>query len=131
MQTPFLAKIDKKNKVMKKGIIYPTTQISVKLTKQAESIEEMLRRVRNSKEPIQANAKVNYTERADGVLPMYDIRTDRFDYAMQAADRVHATRYASRMQEDGFKQNENGTWSKMTAEELAAANKAMGGGEAN
>lgn len=115
---------------MKKGIKYPGTQIKVPLTRKGESIEEMLRRIRNSKEPIQANAKINYTERADGVLPMYDIRTDRFMYAMEAADRVHASKYANRMQEDGFKQNENGTWSKMTAEEIAAAHQAQGGGEA-
>lgn len=117
---------------MKRGIKYPSTQISVKITRKGESIEEMLRRMRNSKEPIQANAKISYTERADGVLPIYDIRTDRFMYAMEAADRVHASKYASRMQEDGFKQNENGTWSKMTAEEIAAAaHHATGGAEAN
>lgn len=112
---------------MKKGMKYPVSDFKIKQDRKGESIEEMLRRMRNSKEPIQANAKINYTERADGVLPMYDIRTDRFDYAMQAADRVHATRYASRMQEDGFKQNENGTWSKMTAEELAAMHESTGG----
>ena len=115
---------------MKKGIKTYHTDIKVPITRDGESLEEMLRRVRNSKEPIQANAKVNYTERKDGVLPQYDIRSDRFEYAMNAANRVHATKYAQRMNEDGFKQDENGKWIKMTAEELAAIHQESGSGEA-
>ena len=97
---------------MKKGLIkYPGTQIeTVQEGRQGESIEEMLRRMKKSKEPIQANARINFTERKDGVLPMYDIRTDRFEYAMTAADRVHATKYAERMAADGFEKNEQGQW---------------------
>lgn len=106
---------------MKRGIIYPTTQIKIAEKRKGESIEEMLRRVRNSKEPIQANAKVNYTERADGVLPMYDIRTDRFMFAMEAADRVHASKFAARMEEDGFQLNDNNQWIKIQKETNAEA----------
>lgn len=115
---------------MKRGMTYPVSDFNIKQERKGESIEEMLRRMRNSKEPIQATAKVSYTERSDGVLPMYDIRTDRFNYAMEAADRVHASKYASRMEEDGYKKNENGDWTKMTAEEIATAHQNAGGGEA-
>ena len=105
---------------MKRGITFPHTQIKViQDGRKGESIEEMLRRVRNSKEPIKADAKVSYTERKDGVVPMYDIRTDRFEFAMNAADRVHATKYAQRMAEDGFEKNEQGKWvAKATGEEV-------------
>ena len=96
---------------MTRGIIFPHTQITVKQEgRKGESIEEMLRRMRNSKEPIEAKARIEYTNRKDGVLPMYDIRTDRFDYAMNAADRVHATKFAQRMAEDGYTQNDKGEW---------------------
>lgn len=115
---------------MKRGVTYKKTQFNVPITRTGESLEEMLRRMRNSKEPIQANAKINYTERKDGVLPQYDIRSDRFEYAMNAANRVHATKYAQRMNEDGYKQDENGKWKPMSSEELAAQHQAGGGGEA-
>ena len=95
---------------MKKGIVYPVSRIKVDLTLEGESIEEQLRKMVAGKEPIQATAKVAYTERKDGVHAEYDIRTDRFELAMQAADRVHATQYAARMTADGFIQNEKGQW---------------------
>lgn len=101
---------------MKKGIIYPNTDITVKNDrKEAESIEQMLRRMRISKEPIQANAKILYTERDQGVLPWFDIRTDRFEQALLAADRVHASKAAARQAEIDT------TKEKVAAEATAAA----------
>lgn len=35
-----------------------------------------------------------YTERKDGVLPQYDIRTDRWDLAQEAMDKVNEAREA-------------------------------------
>ena len=99
---------------MKKGSHFHPTQITVVLDQKGESIEEMLRRVRDSKEPIQANAKMLYFDRKDGVMPFCDIRSDRFDYAMQATDKLHATAFAQRMAEDGFAINEQtGKWEKI------------------
>ena len=97
---------------MKKGSHFHSTQITVVLDQKGESIEEMLRRVRDSKEPIQANAKMLYFDRKDGVMPFCDIRSDRFDYAMKATNKLHATAYAQRMTEDGFTQDEKGNWIK-------------------
>lgn len=102
---------------MKKSIKFPSTQIAVVLEKRkGESIEEMLRRMRTSKEPIKADARIDYTERKDGVLAQYDIRTDRFEYAMMAADRVHMSKMAQRMSEDGYIQDNNGNWIQKTTE---------------
>lgn len=61
-----------------------------------ESIEEMLRRVTTSGEPIEDSAPLIYTERKDGVQPQYDIRTDRFEIAQAAMDKVSATVQAQR-----------------------------------
>ena len=94
---------------MKKGIIKPVSRIKVDLTLDGESIEEQLRKMIAGKEPIQANAKIAYTERKDGVHQEFDIRTDRFELAMMASDKVHATKYAARMTEDGF-ELKDGTW---------------------
>lgn len=94
---------------MKKGIVRPTSRIKTDITLDGESIEEQLRKMIAGKEPIQANAKIAYTDRKDGVHQEYDIRTDRFELAMMASDKVHASQYAARMTEDGFILD-NGKW---------------------
>lgn len=80
--------------------------------KEGEYLEQFLRKQIDSKEPIQATAKINYTERKDGVLPQYDIRTDRFEYAMRAMDKVHATEAAKRKAADFPEQPADGTTPK-------------------
>lgn len=94
---------------MKKGIIKPVSRIVCEPTLEGQSIEEQLRKMITGKEPIQANAKIAYTERKDGVHQEFDIRTDRFELAMMASDKVHKSKYATRMQEDGFEMVE-GKW---------------------
>ena len=49
-----------------------------------ESIEHKVRRIVNNKEPIKDGAPLIYTERKDGVQPSYNIRTDRFEVAVEA-----------------------------------------------
>ncbi|MEM0173216.1 MAG: hypothetical protein QXI16_01765 [Sulfolobaceae archaeon] len=39
-----------------------------------------------------------YTNRKDGVLPGYNIRTDRFDVAIDAMDKVAMSKLAKRME---------------------------------
>lgn len=81
---------------MKKGIIYPHSRIQTKITREGQSIEEYLRKAVSSKEPIKATAKVTYNDRKDGVLPQHDIRTDRFEVALMATDKIHASSFAAR-----------------------------------
>lgn len=63
-----------------------------------ESLEDKVRRIIDNKEPIEQISPIIYTERKDGVLPQYDIRTDRFEVAQNAMSRVAATRVAKRME---------------------------------
>lgn len=63
-----------------------------------ESIEEQMRRATESKEKIEVISPIIYTERKDGVLPQYDIRTDRFDIACEAMGKVAASHIAKRQQ---------------------------------
>lgn len=94
---------------MKKGIIFPKSRIERAAEREGQSIEQMMRKAVGSNEPIQATAKVQYTERKDGVLPQYDIRTDRFNYAMLATDKVNASNAAARHKVDFPEQyDENG-----------------------
>lgn len=73
-----------------------STQIKCNDTTEAISIEEQMRQVTASNEPIENTSALIYTERGDGVLPGYDIRTDRFEVAIDAADRITAAIEAQR-----------------------------------
>lgn len=63
---------------------------------EGETIEDKINRIVNNNEPITDGAPIIYTERKDGVLPEYDIRTDRWDIAITAMDKIHTDRIAKR-----------------------------------
>lgn len=65
-------------------------------TFEGETIETKVNRIVNNGEPIKDGAPIIYTERKDGVLPEYDIRTDRWDIAIEAMDKVNMDRIAKR-----------------------------------
>ena len=54
--------------------------------KEGELIEEKVARLTQEKSPINDGAPIIYTERKDGVLPAYDIRTDRWEIAQAAME---------------------------------------------
>lgn len=62
-------------------------------------IERKIERMINNGEPIDSNPHADgmlYTERKDGVLPGYDIRTDKWDIALDATDKVSKSKTAKR-----------------------------------
>lgn len=76
---------------------------SVKLY-EAESIEEKVRRIVNENEPIEDGAPIIFQERIDGVKPEFNIRTDRWDVAIEAMDKVSAdelSRYTKSQERPG------------------------------
>lgn len=73
---------------------YKKTQLTRVCTEQAESIEEMLRRLTVNKEPIPQNVPPIYTPMEEGVLGEYDIRHDRFDTAYEATNKWEASKTA-------------------------------------
>lgn len=59
-------------------------------TYEGELIEDKVRRLTENKEPIKDSAPLVYTRKADGVLPQYNIRTDKWDLVqgkMEAANK--------------------------------------------
>lgn len=66
------------------------------VTYEGETIEAKVNRIVNNGEPITDGAPIIYTERKEGVLPEYDIRTDRWDIAIEAMDKVNMDRFAKR-----------------------------------
>lgn len=72
------------------------TTLRVNNTYEGESIEHKINRIVNNKEPIKDGAPIQYTDRKDGVRPEFDIRTDRFEIAVEAMDKVSKTHLANR-----------------------------------
>lgn len=61
---------------------------------EGESIEAKVQRVTQQGQPISDGAPIIFTEKKDGVLPQYDIRTDRWDIALMAMDAVNKVKTA-------------------------------------
>lgn len=83
--------------------------------REGESIEQKLRRVTATKEPIECDFTPEiYQERKAGVDPMCDIRTDKFEMAQAACDKMSRTYLLARMNRDDYGKDENGNPKKYT-----------------
>lgn len=56
---------------------------------EGETIETRVMRIMEDKTPIADVAPIIYTEAKDGVNPMYDVRADKFDLALNELSGVH------------------------------------------
>lgn len=74
---------------------------------EGESIETKVRRITENNEPITDGAPIIYTNREDGVLPAYNIRTDRWDIAQAAMDAVNQANLAKSKNYGQIEQQEN------------------------
>lgn len=90
--------------------------ISINKSYEGESIEAKLRRIVNNKEPITDRAEMLYTDRKEGVKPETDIRTDRFEIAIDGMDKVARSHKAKR--EERHKSAEQREAEKVAAEAL-------------
>jgi len=81
---------------MYRTIKIPKTTLRVSKEYIGETIEQKMRRILQNKEPIKDSAPIIYTERAEGVKPEFDIRTDRWDLATEKMDYVHRSHLAKR-----------------------------------
>lgn len=79
---------------------------------EGETIENKVRRITESNEPISDGAPLIYQERKDGVDPACDIRTDRFEIAVEATTAIQKTKQAKREMRIGEK-----TYDTMTPEQ--------------
>lgn len=76
---------------MKKDTIEARKQIKSGFSTEVyegESIENKCARIIENNEPISDGAPLTYTKRADGVKPEYNIRTDKWDIAIETMDKV-------------------------------------------
>ena len=71
-----------------------TTSINKNTSQSGETIETKVERLVNNKEQIDSGKPLIYTEKRAGVAPSYDIRTDRFEIAVEAMDKITASNIA-------------------------------------
>lgn len=81
---------------MYKKVEIKPSQIKRNEALEGETIEHKFQRILNNNEPIKDGAPLIYTERSEGVKAGYNIRTDRFDVALDAMTVVHKSRAAQR-----------------------------------
>ena len=79
----------------KQNKMHDSTLESVE-TFEGETIEMKIERIVANKEPIKDGAPEIYTERKDGVIAAYNIRTDGFEIAAEAMDAVSRSIAAKR-----------------------------------
>lgn len=72
------------------------TALKINKSVEGETIEQKMERIVNNKEPIKDGAPLLYTERKEGVRASTNIRTDRFDVALEAADKIARSYMARR-----------------------------------
>ena len=85
---------------MRKPIYTYRPTLRVDATYEAEGLEVKLRRMTETNEPLAGDIPIVYTKKTDGVLPAFDIRTDRFEIAREAMSKVQEsemTKEAQRM----------------------------------
>jgi hypothetical protein len=73
---------------MYKKTEYGTSNLEINESTVGETIEMKVERIVNNGEGVEDGAPSIYTERAMGILPEYDIRTDKWDLALDAMDKV-------------------------------------------
>ena len=98
---------------MKKHRIKNKTLINRNTSVEGETIEMKIERIVTQKEPITDGAPLIYTERKDGVMAAYDIRTDRFEIAIDAMDKVNSAKKAKRAE---YYKKENPTTTPLVEE---------------
>lgn len=59
---------------------------------EGERLELKIDRMTQNNEPIGDSAPLIYTPKKDGVIAAYDIRTDKWDIALEAMEKVNRTR---------------------------------------
>jgi hypothetical protein len=109
---------------MKRFKIQDRTMIELNDSIEGETIEQKVMRIVENNEPIEDGAPIIFTARKDGVLPAYDVRTDRFEIAIEGMDYVARSNFARRQdylkaqEENDVKNDQSGETPANTSDKL-------------
>jgi len=102
-----------------------TTLTGVK-TYVGETLEAQIERMTENKEPIPQDMRMIYTERKNGVMPQYDIRTDRYELGVEAMEKMAAANkyVTTNWSSNAFDDDENSDQEEKKEEPKDSANEA-------
>lgn len=100
------------------------TRLHINKCKEGEPLEQKLERMIANKEKMQGDTPIIFTERAKGVEPQYNIRTDRMEVAVDATTKVKKSYQARR--EEAAKARQGETKPKQEQNDAGAENKSEG-----
>lgn len=92
---------------MKKNIKSYSTTISTNDLYEGEPLKAKILRMLENNEPITEVLHAEYTDKKFGVLPGFDIRTDRFEVAREAADKMYQAAEANEIAKNGKESVDN------------------------
>lgn len=72
------------------------TSLAVRKVTEGETLETKIERIVTNKEPIKDGAPLIYQDKAEGVNLANNIRTDRFEVAVETMDKVNRSNQAKR-----------------------------------
>lgn len=93
---------------MRRVFIKQTGKLKVNNSYEGIPLEYQLEKITTERAPIEATSPIVFTERKDGVAPEYDIRTDRWEIAQEAMDKVSKSSIAKRMKGGDKKEGGDG-----------------------
>jgi len=67
---------------------YTNTKFNVNASIQGQTLEQKIEQITSNKEPIKDGSPLIFTEKSEGVKAGYNIRTDRFEVAVDAIDKM-------------------------------------------
>nr|WAE43512.1 MAG: hypothetical protein [Microviridae sp.] len=72
------------------GMVTPPISCTIEYNDaiEGECIERRVEKIMNANEPITDGAPIIYTQRNEGVIPEYNVRTDRWDIALDMTHEV-------------------------------------------
>lgn len=79
----------KKNRIAISSMIYNNSV-------EGSTLEQKIERIINNKETITDGAPIIFTEKSEGVNAAYNIRTDRWEIALDGIDKIEKSRQAKR-----------------------------------
>lgn len=87
------------------------SRLKINNSYEGNSIEKQVALMLNNKEKIGEDNPIIYTPRSEGTMAAYNIRTDRFEVALDAVDKINRSynaRRENKVQMDIIKGEENG-----------------------
>ncbi len=112
---------------MYKQNVMSKTSIVQNESSKGNTIEEQVGRMTQNGEPLSdGENELIYTDKADGVLPAYNPRADRFDIALDTVDKIQKSETAKRARVSKAKEEKEKTKMEVIKNETTEVNVTTG-----